>query len=752
MQNEKNRLSRGSAVASAFLIGALFWATGSALAEQGEHSFYLPSGPGPYSIGHTTVVITDPTRNPDGSAPASPAGRPLYLHIWYPTGVKPSGHVLYTWNNPVYNQNPGGTVYPGLPDLPALTFVGSASAHPVSEGAPLSKGKFPLLVATHGNEVAAAKNMPDTLETLASHGYIVASVEHTGNNDAFFQASFVESFIHLPLGPNPSLGSNVILERSRDVSFTIDAMLQGAVDAPSHISLSKAIESDSIGVLGYSLGGETTLATVTGISVAGYPADRRVKAAFMGGGTNYGLLLNADDYANAKVPLMFFGNDTGIAYDNFNGFTASKLKYLVDIAGVNHHVAGYQSSWCSDFHNSMLAVNPAVFPQAFINPAPLNKSDVVNFVYDSTFYFSYTGARESGIYDYCDASAFDGISNAQLTVALFGDPSIVSVKNELQPSMPLKPQVSIAETTRLTNWYAVSFFNTTLRHRDDYDAYLSNSAANQRQNPLVRLTKNCEQVANHPIDLQPTDKITFVPAGEEGYEVSVVSGASLYDPGSTALKVASSSSVNVSFPGFSFPVPGFAEPISTLVVSANGLINTRTSSDFPGVDDNGSPWYMRGNLLLSNQFAIAMLMKSLDVSAAGPGGGVFGYFDAANDRAVITYKNVPAAGTTDPNTLQAAIYSSGKIELIIGQLANTGPSYAPGILGTIGVASGRSKASDLKRVKPVSFSKLRGLGPVFLAFSADAAIFEQFHAGIGASCASGADEDDRGNDSFSRRE
>lgn len=741
MHNETNRPRRASVVASALLMTGLLYASGASFAEPGEHS-YPPDGLGPYAIGHTTVVITDPARNPDGSAPASSAGRPLYLHIWYPTGSQPGGHVLYTWNNPVYNQNPGGTVYPGLPDLPALTFVGSASSHPVSEGAPLSKGKFPLLVATHGNEVAAAKNMPDTLETLASHGYIVASVEHTGNNDAFFQALFVEAFMHLPLGPNPSLGSNVILQRSKDVSFTIDEMLQGAVDQRAHIPFSKAIDSDSIGVLGYSLGGETTLATVTGISTAGYPADRRVQAAFMGGGTNYGLLLNAGDYANATVPLMFFGNDTGIAYDNFNRFTASKLKYLVDIAGINHHVAGYQSSWCSDFHNSMLAVNPAVFPQAFINPAPLNRSDIVNYVYDSTFYFSYTGARESGIYDYCDASAFDGISDAQLTATLFGDPSILSVKSELQPAMPLKPQVSIAETTRLTNWYAVSFFNKTLRHGDDYDSYLSDSAANQRLNPLVRLTKNCEKVADHPIDLQPTDKITFVPAGDAGYQVSVVSGAALYDPGATALAVASSSSVNVSYPGFSFPVPGFNDPISTLVVSENGLINTRTSADFPGVDDNGSPWYMRGNLLLSNQFAIGMLMKNLTMSAAIPGSGVFGYFDTANDRVIITYKNMPAAGTTDPNTLQVAIYGSGKIELIVGALANTGPSYAPGILGTIGLASGRAKASDLERVKPISFSKLRGLGPVFLPFANDAAIYEQFHAGTGASCPTGDDEND----------
>lgn len=741
MRKEMNRLGRAS-LAAALAASALLIGTSVALADSPGHHFYSPEELGPYAIGHTTVVLTDLSRNPDGSAPGTAAGRPLYIHLWYPTGGKGGGRVTYTWNNPVYNQNPGGTVYPGLPDLPALTFPGSPSLNPVSEDAPLSRGRFPLLIATHGNLVAAAKNMPDTLETLASHGYIVASVEHTGNDDAYYQASFVEAFLRLPLGPNPSLGANVILERSKDVSFTIDEMLQGDVDQKTHIGFSKAIDSESIGVLGYSLGGETTLATVTGISSANYPADRRVKAAFMGAGTNYGLLLNAGDYGNARVPLMFFGNDTGIAYNNFNQFTGSRLKYLIDVAGINHHVAGYQSSWCTDFRNSMLAINPAVFPQAFIDASALNKSDVVNYVYDSTFYFSYTGARESGIYDFCNGSVFNGITDAQLTAVLFGDPTILSVKSELQPSMPLKPQVSIPETTRLTNRYAVSFFNKTLQHSDDYDQYLNNSAANRGANPLVNFVKNCEKIKEHSLDLKPGDKITFVPLGDEGYEVSVIAGATLYDQGTTALKVASSSSVNVSYPGFSFPVPGFKTPISTLVVSQNGVINTRTSSDFPAVDDNGSPWYMRGNLLLSNQFSIGALMKSLAIGPAGTGSGVFGYFDAPNDRVIITYRNMPAVGTSDPNTLQIAIYGTGKIEMVVGALANTGPSYAPGILGTIGIASGRTKARDLADVKPVNFSRLRGFRPVFLPFGNDAAIYEQFYAGSGASCARGAEDDD----------
>lgn len=690
---------------------------------------------GPYSIGHTTLVIIDPSRNPDGSTPVTSSGRPLYLHIWYPTKVRTSQHITYTWNNPVYNQNTGGTVYPGLPDLPALSFTGSSSFNPVAEQAALAEGKFPLLVASHGDEVAAAKNMTDTLEALASQGYVVASVEHTGNNDAWYQAYFLETELGLKLGPNPIIDSpSVIYQRAKDVSFVITAALQGRLNQKSDRAFSTHIDSEEIGVLGYSLGGETSLASVAGIQSEKLPADTRIKAAFMGAGSNYGLLLDSADYSNVRVPLLFYGNDTGIAYENFNAFTHSSPKYLVDIGGINHHTGGYQSSWCQDFHNSMKAVNPAVFPEAFIDPASLSPTDIVNYVFDATFYFSYSGARESGIYDYCDASVFDGISDAQLEVVLFGSPEILSVKSELQPLMPLKAQVSIAETTRLANWYAVSFFNKILKHDGNYDRYLKDSEENRQANPLVKFVVNCEQVAPHPIDLKPGDQITFMPAGDAGYAVSVKSGAALLDRGTTKLQVGGDGSATLSYPGFSFPVPGMTSPISTLIVDEDGAITTRTSPDYSTVDDNGSPWYMRGQLLLSNEFTIGALMKDLDSTAAAAGGGVFAYYDTANQRVIVTYAGIPAAGTTEPNTLQVAIYSSGKIQMIIGALASTGPNYTPGIFGTIGIASGQTKARDLRSVRPIRFGELRDGPPVFVPFRDGGGIYQQFYSGNGASC------------------
>lgn len=715
-------------IARTMLVGALLTVCGAAVADPSKEDAR-------YGIGHTTVVLSDASRNVDGTTPATGSGRPLYLHIWYPTMVHTSQHVLYSWNNPLYNQNPGGTVYPGLPDLPALTFTGSTSLNPVLDGAPLAKEKFPLLVASHGNETAATKAVPDTLETLASHGYIVASVEHTGDDDAWYQAFFLETYVKLPLGSNTSIfGPQLIYQRSRDVRFVIDSVLNGLLDQKTGVEFSRHVDADSIGVLGHSLGGETSLSTVTGISSQGLPPDARVKAAFMVAGTNYGLLLNSADYANARVPLLFFGNDMGIAYDNFNSFTHSRPKYLVDVSALSHHTVGYQSSWCQDIHNSLRAVNPAVFPQAFIDPSVLNPSDIANFVYDATFYFSYTGARESGIYDYCDASVFDGISDAQLVVSLFGDPSIVTVRDELKPLMPMRPEVSIAETDRLTNLYAVSFFDHVLKHDEESERYLKNTAAHRRANPLVDFVANCEKVPAHPIDLQAGDKITFTPMGGVGYELAVTSGAALLDQGATKLSVGGGGSTYLSYPGFSLPVPGLADPITTLIVNEDGAISARTSSDIGKIDDNGSPWYMRGQLLLSGRFTIGALMKNLDSTAAIAGGGVFGYFDAANHRVVVTYLGVPAIGTTQPNTLQIAMYDSGKIEMTVGALASTGANFSPGILGTIGIAAGHTKASDLRRTRPLSFSALRNAGPSAIPFGADGAIYEQFYTGQGASC------------------
>jgi len=249
----------------------------------------------------------------------------------------------------------------------------------------------------------------------------------------------------------------------------------------------------------------------------------------------------------------------------------------------------------------------------------------------------------------------------------------------------------------------------------------------------VQVIRDCEHVPPHPFDLGSGDQIAFVPLGNS-YQVTVRSGAALLPAGTTPLSVGNNGTAMVSYSGFSFPVPGTPDPVTALFVSEDGAITTRTAGDYTGVDDNGSPWYMRGQLLLTGRFTIGALMKDLDSKAATAGGGVFATYDTANQRVIVTYLGVPAAGTTDPNTLQVVINGSGEIDITIAALAATGPNYAPNILGTIGIGSGNTRAEDLRSVRPIDFGALRNAAPVVMPFADGGAIYEQYDAGVSGAC------------------
>jgi hypothetical protein len=113
---------------------------------------------------------------------------------------------------------------------------------------------------------------------------------------------------------------------------------------------------------------------------------------------------------------------------------------------------------------------------------------------------------------------------------------------------------------------------------------------------------------------------------------------------------------------------------------------------------------------------------------------VFAYYDDVEDRVVITYQGVAAAGTTLPNTLQIAVHGDGTIEMIVEELAATGTNYSPSILGTLGIAGGHTSIRDLRKVRATDFSALRDNGAKFMKFGPGDAIFEQFWAGTDNSC------------------
>jgi predicted dienelactone hydrolase len=140
----------------------------------------------------------------------------LVTTIWYPVdaSVPEQQHDI----------GPPGTPY----------FAG----HPLSPGAPIApaQARYPLILLSHGTG-GTADSMDWIGAALAASGYIVAAVNHPGNN---------------ALEPMTWEGFTLWWERATDLSEVLDGVLADPVLGPH-------VDRTRIGALGFSLGGYTVL-------------------------------------------------------------------------------------------------------------------------------------------------------------------------------------------------------------------------------------------------------------------------------------------------------------------------------------------------------------------------------------------------------------------------------------------------------------------------------------------------------------
>ncbi|HJQ39516.1 MAG TPA: hypothetical protein VKB93_20425, partial [Thermoanaerobaculia bacterium] len=146
-------------------LAALVLFTTTAFAQE------LPQPGGPFHVGRASFSAIDRSRpEPFTDDPAD--HRQLLFEVWYPTGAK------------------SGTIAPYLDVLAAdelfrrsYSFVGiehvvATRAHGIA-GAPLSSARrrYPLILFSHG--LGSVAGLYSTLlENLASHGYVVAGINH----------------------------------------------------------------------------------------------------------------------------------------------------------------------------------------------------------------------------------------------------------------------------------------------------------------------------------------------------------------------------------------------------------------------------------------------------------------------------------------------------------------------------------------------------------------------------------------------
>ncbi len=192
--------------------------------------------PGSFRIGTTEVRYTLPGRTHITTWGAMTgnleiADRSLAVRIWYPADAASTG-TLVNYDHVMK--------FPGKPPLP-LVSAGRA----IADAAPLKGRKYPLVLMSHGYG-GWSTQFSNLAEHIASHGYVVASIDHE-DMPVEGVASFLLSF------------GNVLVDRTLDQRQILASIL---ADASAHKSpWLDLVDAQNIGLVGYSMGGYGALAT-----------------------------------------------------------------------------------------------------------------------------------------------------------------------------------------------------------------------------------------------------------------------------------------------------------------------------------------------------------------------------------------------------------------------------------------------------------------------------------------------------------
>lgn len=252
------------------VVAVAAWHVGDANASS---SVMRPDLPGPFSVGHTSHTFYDASRD-----------RELLTEVWYP--VDPGDE---SGDTSVYNLGKAAPKGGKIKFKKVEITSGDYTATQSYEGSPISiNGPFPLVVYSSGTTgfPFAAFHIS---EALASHGFIVASVNHTG-----------WTIIEFVLGTRDPVWQTR-LDRPDDIVVVIDEML----------SRYDMIDPDRIGMIGCSFGAYTAFALAGGIERLGIEADGRLKA-IIGYGSAQIPQFSEADFAAIDIPSLLLGGKRDI--------------------------------------------------------------------------------------------------------------------------------------------------------------------------------------------------------------------------------------------------------------------------------------------------------------------------------------------------------------------------------------------------------------------------------------------------------
>jgi dienelactone hydrolase len=219
----------------------------------------LPEPTGPCPAGTTSLWLTDTSR-PDPWA-AGVNARELMVSLWYPAA--PSSGRPAQYMTPAESElllaSAGITAVP--PD--ALSTVRTNAA---SDATPAGRQRsLPLVVLSPGF-INPRSVLTALAEDLASHGYVVAGIDHTYESAA---TAFPDGRVTTSLArqdPGRDRSEKAVAGRAADVSFVLGELTGTHPAWPG----AELIDPSRVGMAGHSMGGAATIAAML--------ADARIRA------------------------------------------------------------------------------------------------------------------------------------------------------------------------------------------------------------------------------------------------------------------------------------------------------------------------------------------------------------------------------------------------------------------------------------------------------------------------------------------
>jgi dienelactone hydrolase len=220
---------------------------------------YLPEPTGPYPAGTASVWLTDTSR-PDPWVPGMNA-RELMVSLWYP--ALPSDGRRARYMTPAESELQ--LTSRGITGIPPDT-LSTVRTNAVSDARPAGRPRsLPLVVLSPGF-TNSRSTLTALAEDLASHGYVVAGIDHTYESHA---TAFPDGRVTTCLAreaPRRDRKEEVAAGRAADVGFVLDE-LTGAHPAWPGAGL---IDPLRMAMAGHSAGGAAAIAAML--------ADSRIRA------------------------------------------------------------------------------------------------------------------------------------------------------------------------------------------------------------------------------------------------------------------------------------------------------------------------------------------------------------------------------------------------------------------------------------------------------------------------------------------